>query len=167
MGVQSGNGKSSQISLLEVPVQGRLNAEGKKIIIDAFLKEQENQISNLVKLTGYSRHQVSRTIDDYYKNKKPSLKKKNFIVSKWNDPILVTKELEKDIVTKRKYGNADVEYYVEAVLTFSEKNEKQLRTDRGWISTIRQFMNSDKAANKFRKRQFKEQNLRQSKHVNF
>ena len=106
------------------------------------------------------------------KNEKKSTKK-IFENSSFNDYDAVKNYLIKNQNFVEKYRGADLNFYIDSVLTWSDKSGKKT-TDRGWIAYIRQFMNSDIEKNKLvlkqkeerKKEVVPEKALKQGIHVN-
>ncbi len=120
----------------------------------------------------YKTETVQTKLIDVPAKKRPS--KTIFENSKYND----FEEVKNYFLNKpeyvKKYFGADLKYYIDSVLTWSDKDGKKT-TDRGWIAYIRQFMNSDIEKNKLvlkqkeerRKEVIPEQARKEGNHVNF
>jgi hypothetical protein len=70
-----------------------------------------------------------------------------FANSKWNDYKEVRENLLKNKKIAADYKGLDIHSYIENVKLWSDggnaSGTQKLRTDRGWIATIKQFMKSD------------------------
>lgn len=167
MSVQSKPKKGKQLSIPGNSELKKLDDDAKRLIVSKFRSMANNQMRNIAEETGYTLNQVNKAVDQHFAKTGPN-NKIIFRDSKWNDPLWLSKEINRVKEQKKRYGDADLEYYVEAVLTYSEKNLSTKRTERGWLATLRQFMNSDKGAGKYRKRQGEQaEKITRRTHQNF
>lgn len=142
MEVQNKNGNGNQKSLFSTNLKKNPSQKEKEYIIKVFNTEHENTLKRISQITGFTKGSIDAVLNKYLDTKLPKRKVK-FAGSKYDSYNEVKAYINSNDEFKRRYGKADIPYYLEAVRVFSEKKEGIFRTDDGWKATIRQFMNSD------------------------
>jgi DNA-binding MarR family transcriptional regulator len=98
-----------------------------------------------------SAHNININNNNNINNKK-NISKKYFENSMWYDYETLRNQLLKDKNFVKKFAGVDLREYIESVHLWgngaNSKNQMIMRTDRGWFSTLRQFMRSDLAKGK-------------------
>ena len=133
-------------------------------IWEVFTQEQNNTINRISDLTGYTPHIVNRVFEVKTGKAGPheyqALRYRHiFAESKYANINTLAKYFNNQ-PNYRKYKTVDLEYYIQAVLNWSEMNPKMKRTDRGWCATIRKFIESDKKAGKLSVKEVKNESRR-------
>lgn len=92
--------------------------------------------------------------NNYKKNKSKKNTKIKFEDSPWSDYEKLRLNLGKDLNFVKNYKRVDLPAYIESVKLWAEGGNtdgvEKLRTERGWFSTLRQFMRTDKEKHKLK-----------------
>lgn len=122
-------------------------------IWEVFTKEHDNSIRRISDITGFTPYIINRV----YEEKTGTRGVKQADMDRYRHVFAESKYASKQKLAqyfynqpnyRHKYQGVDVDYYVQAVLNWSEMNPKIKRTDRGWCATIRKFIESDRVKKK-------------------
>jgi len=158
MGIMGKSNDNTQQSLYKEPIKrpnryDKLSQHEIDYIWEVFNKEHDNAINRIAELTGYTKHIVNRVFEDKTNTKGPcELSRERyrhpFHESKYRIPKRVEEYIYNNPTYRVRYKNLDVEYYILQVVNWNEVRDDVQRTDRGWMATLRKFMDSDLKAKK-------------------